>query len=105
MQVTGVPPTQLPFAWQVSRFVQILPSLQLRPVFGTGFGQPPGATQAPTELHWSAPMQVIGVPPAQLPFAWQVSPVVQMLPSSQPTNFTTAAGQPVAGTQAPTVWH
>ena len=46
------------------------------------------------------------MPPVQAP-AWQVSPVVQALASLQVVPFVlaTGAGQPVAGTQAPTVWH
>jgi len=46
------------------------------------------------------------VPPLQAP-AWQVSPVVHALPSlhAVPFAFATGAGQPVAGTQVPAVWH
>jgi hypothetical protein len=55
--------------------------------------------------HWSV-VQVTAVPPAQLP-AWQVSPDVQALPSLHEVPFgaATGAGHPVAGAQAPTVWH
>ena len=48
----------------------------------------------------------VDVPETQLP-AWQLSPVVQALPSSHvvPLAFATGAGHPVAAMHAPTVWH
>jgi hypothetical protein len=51
-------------------------------------------------------VHVFGFPPAQVP-DWQVSVCVQKLLSLQlvPLDFATGAGQPLAGTHAPTVWH
>ena len=97
---------QVPF-WQLSVCVHALSSLQAVPfAFATGAGQPAPGTHAPTVLHWSAPAQVTAVPPVQAP-DWQVSPVVQAFPSLQVVPLAAAmdAGQPVAGAQAPTVWH
>jgi hypothetical protein len=94
-------------AWQVSVWVQALPSLQVVPFAAVGFEHTPVAgTQVPATWHWSLATQLFGLPPVQLP-AWQVSVWVQALPSLQVVPFATAtaAGQPVAGTQAPTVWH
>ena len=62
--------------------VQALPSSQPAPVLTTGDGQPLAGTQAPTLWHWSAPLQVLALPPPHEPLGWQVSPVVQALASS-----------------------
>ena len=63
------------------------------PVLRTGDGQPLAGTQVPTVWHWSAPVQVLAMPPPHEPLAWQVSPSVQALPSLQPA--------PVLTTQVP----
>jgi hypothetical protein len=99
-----LPPPQLPFAWQLSPTIHTLPSSQL-PLFTAGAGQPLAGTQLPAVWHWSAPVQETAAPPPQTPFDWHVSPVVQALLSLQLPVFTTGAGQPLAGTHAPTVWH
>ena len=74
-------------------------------VFATGAGQPVAGTHAPTVWHWSV-VHVTAVPPVHAP-AWHVSPVVHALLSLHvvPFVFATGAGQPVAATHAPTVWH
>lgn len=50
--------------------------------------------------------QVTGLPPVQIP-AWQVSPVVQPLPSEQaaPFDLTGFEQSPVDGEQVPALWH
>ena len=82
------------------------PALQVVPLaqdFGTGAGQPVAATQDPAVMQGSEVVQVTVVPPPHTP-ALQVAPVLHMLPVlHDPEFFATAAGQPVAGTQAPTV--
>ena len=106
MHVRGIPAVQTPDALQVSAPLHRLPSEQDAPVaFATGAGQPVAGTQAPTVWQGSAPVQVRGVPAVQTPDALQVSVPLQRLPSEQdaPVAFCTGAGQPVAGTQAPTV--
>src|SRR5437867_3407850 len=76
--VTGVP-VHAP-AWQLSPVVHRLPSLQAVPLGATGLEQVPVAgSQVPATWHWSDAGQATGIP-AQRP-AWQVSPVVQRLPS------------------------
>ena len=51
-------------------------------------------------------MHTVGAPGAQLPL-WQVSPVVQALPSLQTIPFDAAGFEqtPVAGAQTPATWH
>ena len=86
--------------------VQTLPSSQAVPLaFATGAGQPVAGTQASTVWQPSAATQVSGVPAVQTPEALQVSLPLHRLPSEHdvPAAFATGAGQPVAGTQAPTV--
>src|SRR5581483_8693835 len=75
--------TQTP-EWQVSLGVHsVLSALQSAPSALTGFEQAPVAgSQVPAMWHWSDAMQVLAAPPAQAP-AWQASPLVQALPSSQ----------------------
>src|SRR5437867_4412692 len=95
-------PVQTP-AWQVSPLVQALPSLQLVPLAtGWGFGQVPVAgSQLPPVWHWSGAGHTMPVP-LQTP-AWQVSPVVQVLPSLQAVPLATGGFEqvPVAGSQVP----
>lgn len=95
---------QLPF-WHVSPVVQALPSLQAVPFVLIGSVQTP-AEQTPATWHWSEAVQVFPVPPVQAPF-WQVSPDVQVLPSSQAVPFVMFGSlhAPVAGLHVPAVWH
>src|SRR5437870_2077387 len=99
-------PAQTP-AWQVSPVVQALPSLQLVPLAtGWGFGQVPVAgSQLPPVWHWSGVGHTMPVP-LQTP-AWQVSPVVQVLPSLQAVPLATGGFEqvPISGLQVPAVWH
>jgi hypothetical protein len=82
VHVTGLPPVQVP-DWQLSPWVQALPSLQAVPLVFAGFEQRPvEVLQVPTTWHWSWAVQVTGVPPVQAP-DWQVSVWVQALPSLQ----------------------
>jgi len=56
-------------------------------------------------MQASEEVQVTVLPPPHTP-AEQVSPVLHMLPVlHDPELLATAAGHPVAGTHAPTVWH
>src|SRR5437870_1034018 len=99
-------PAQTP-AWQVSPVVQALPSLQLVPLAtGWGFGQVPVAgSQLPPVWHWSGAGHTMPVP-LQTP-AWQVSPVVKVLPSLQAVPLATGGFEqvPISGLQVPAVWH
>jgi hypothetical protein len=106
VQTLGVPGVQRP-AWQVSPVVQALPSLQGVEFGAFGFEQTPVAgAQTPATWHWSEAAQTFGVPGVQRP-AWQVSPVVQALPSLQGVAFGAVGFEqtPVAGTQVPATWH
>jgi hypothetical protein len=70
VQTTGVPLVQTP-AWQVSFWVQALPSLQAVPLGWAGLEHMPVAgLQVPTAWHWSLAVQTTGVDPVQAP-AWQ----------------------------------
>jgi hypothetical protein len=95
-------PLQLPFV-QASPVVHGSPSLQV-PVRLTGAGQPLAGSQAPTVWHWFAGAgQLTGEPPLHTPL-WQLSPIVQALPSLQvPLFLATGAGQPEAGLHMPIV--
>src|SRR5229473_1630177 len=102
----GLLPTQLPL-WQVSVWVQALPSLHAVPSVGVGLGQIPVAgSHVPATWHWSRAVQVMGLLPTQLPL-WQVSVWVQALPSLHAVP-SVAAGleqMPVAGLHVPATWH
>src|SRR6478735_5205820 len=66
-QTTGLPPTHTP-AWQVSVWVQALPSLQAVPSVLSGLEHWPVAeSQTPATWHWSSAVQMTDVP-AQVPF-------------------------------------
>src|SRR5438477_80064 len=106
VHTTGFPPTQAPAA-QVSVRVQALPSSHGAPSSLAGLLQPPDAgLQAPAVWHWSAAVHTTGFPPTQAP-AVQVSVRVQALPSSHgaPSSLAGLLQRPVAGLQAPAVWH
>jgi hypothetical protein len=82
-----------------------LHAVPLPQIFATGAGQPEAGTHAPTVWHVSGAVQATAEPPPQTP-AEQVSPVLHILPVlHDPELLATAAGHPVAGTQAATVWH
>src|SRR5262249_44522996 len=93
-QTTGLP-TQVPF-WQVSPLVQRLLS-EHEPPCGTGDEQVPVlGWQVPGPLQWLPSLQTTGLP-TQVPF-WQVSPVVQRLPSEpEPPCCTGGEQVPVLG--------
>src|SRR5206468_1807822 len=99
-------PTQAP-AWQVSVWVQPLPSLQVAPLGLAGLEQVPFAgSQVPASWHWSSAAQTTGFAPVQTP-AWQVSLCVQALPSLHevPSGLEAKVQVPVAGSQTPASWH
>jgi hypothetical protein len=82
VHATGVLWVQVP-ALQESPVVHLLPSSHAVPSVLLGFEQLPVAeSQVPTAWHWSLAVHVFVVPPEHEP-AWQVSPVVHLLPSSQ----------------------
>src|SRR5207253_1179292 len=86
VQTTGLEPVQLP-PWQVSVWVQALPSLHAVPLLAFGLEHRPVAVlQVPATWHWSSALQTTGLEPVQVPF-WQVSVWVQALPSLQAVPF------------------
>jgi hypothetical protein len=93
-------------AWQVSACVHALPSLHAVPSAFAGLEQPVVGSHVPGRWHWSGTAQTTGAPPAHVP-AWQVSTLVQVLPSSQlvPLAFAGFEHAPVAGLHTPGVWH
>jgi hypothetical protein len=105
VQVTGAPPVQTP-VWQVSVWVQALPSLQVAPLAFAGLLQPVVGLQVPAVWHWSEAVQVTVVPPPQTPDV-HVSLLVQALPSLQvaPLAFAGLLQVPVPLLQTPTSWH
>src|SRR5258705_469962 len=103
---TGLAPVQTP-AWQVSDWVQALPSVQALPLGLVGLEQVPVAvSQVPASWQWSRAEQVTGFAPVQTP-AWQVSLCVQALPSLQvvPSALLGLEQVPVTGSQVPASWH
>src|SRR6266571_4701605 len=99
-------PTQMP-ASQASVRVQALPSSQPVPSGLAGLLQAPDAgLQTPAVWHWSAAVHATGLAPTQMP-ASQASVCVQALPSSHgaPSSLAGLLQTPVAGLQAPAVWH
>src|SRR2546425_841109 len=106
VHTTGFAPTQAP-AWQVSLCVHALASLQLVPLGLGGLLQMPDAgLQAPAVWHWSAAVHTTGLAPTQMP-ASHASVSVQASPSSHgvPLSLAGLLQMPVAGLQAPAVWH
>ncbi len=106
VQLTGLLPVQVPL-WQVSVWVQALPSLQVVPFAAVGLEQAPvEVLHVPAVWHWSEAVQLTGLLPVQVPL-WQVSVCVQALLSLQdvPSDFTVGVGHPVEGAQVPAVWH
>src|SRR5262245_16164280 len=102
VQTTGAPPTQLP-AWQLSPWVQALPSVQAVPFVAAGLEHMPVCgSQVPATWHWSDAVHTTGAP-TQVP-AWQLSPCVQRSPSLQALPLATAVWtQPLAGSQVSVV--
>ena len=87
--------------------MQLFPSLQAVPFGAFGFEQVPAAgSQMPATWHESDAVQTVAVPPRQLP-VWQVSPVVQALPSLHAVPSAAAGFEqiPVDGLQVPMLWH
>src|SRR5439155_64072 len=105
-QVTGFVPVQTP-PWQVSVWVQALPSVQAAPSGFAGLEQRPVAgSQMRGAWRRAGAAQVAGVVPVQTT-PWQVSVCVQALPSVQaaPSGFAGLEQRPVAGSQVPASWH
>jgi len=102
VQVTAVPPPQVPFV-QVVLFVHAFPSSHAVPF--VRIGQPVAGTQVPPVWHASA-VHVTAVPPPQTP-AVQVVVFVHAFPSSHvvPSVLFVGVGQPVAGTHVPAFLH
>ena len=93
-------------AWQVSDRVHELASLQLVPFGAAGFEQTPlEGLHVPATWHGPLAAQTTALPP-HVP-DWQVSPLVQRLPSLQAVPFGTAGFEhcPVEGLQVPATWH
>jgi hypothetical protein len=86
LQVTGLPPVQVPLRhWSVR--VQALLSLQVVPSALFGLEQTPvELLQVPTLWHWSSAVHTTGLLPVQVPL-WQLSDCVQELPSVQAVPF------------------
>jgi len=92
--------------WQVSVWVQALPSSQVLSLAFAGFEHVPVAgSQVPAVWHWSEAVQTTALP-VHTPL-WQVSVCVHALPSLQvlPLAFAGFEHVPVAGSQVPAVWH
>jgi len=103
VHVTGLAPVQVP-VWQVSVWVQALPSLQLVPSGCAGFEQMPvEGLQAPIAWQLSMAVHVTGLAPVQVP-AWHVSDWVHALPSLQevPSGCEGVEHIPVVGLHVPT---
>src|SRR5439155_1562395 len=76
VQTTGLEPVQVPL-WQVSVWVQALPSLHAVPLLAFGLEHwPVVVSQVPATWHWSEAVQTTGLLPVQTPL-WQVSVCVQ----------------------------
>jgi hypothetical protein len=105
VQTTGLVPVQTP-VWQVSVWVQLLPSLQLAP--STLFGLlhvPSAGSQTPWSWQPSRAEQATGFDPTHEP-PWHVSVWVQLFPSEHgaPSDFVGLLQRPVDGSQAPALW-
>ena len=82
VQVTGFVPMQDPF-WQVSVWVQALPSLHRVPLALRGWLHTPVlGSQVPAKWQSSGALQTTGSAPTQTPL-WQLSACVHALPSLQ----------------------
>src|SRR5438132_1178244 len=106
VQATGLAPTPARGSYELV-CVQALPSLHGAPLsLGGSLQTPDAGLQTPAVWHWSAAVHTTGLAPTQAP-ASQVSVCVQALPSSQgaPSGCAGLVQVPVAGLQAPAVWH
>jgi hypothetical protein len=106
VHTTGFEPVQVP-DWQVSVWVQALPSLQVVPLVLAGFEHTPvPVLQVPTSWHWSSAVHTTGFDPVQTP-DMQVSVWVQALLSLQvvPSSLIGFEHTPVLGWHTPTSWH
>jgi hypothetical protein len=106
VQVTGFVPVQTP-AWQLSVWVQELPSLHEEPSALAGFEHVPVVgLHVPGVWHWSGVPQITGLPPTHTP-AWQLSFCVHAFLSSQPAPSALLGFEqtPLPGSQVPTSWH
>src|SRR5262245_28209434 len=93
--------------WQLSPFVQALPSLHAVPFGAVGLlHMPVAGLHVPAAWQESLAVQVRAAPPTQAP-PWQVSVSVQALPSLQAVPFGSAGFEhmPVVGSQTPAPWH
>jgi hypothetical protein len=105
----GSAPTHVP-AWQLSDWVQALPSSQTVPSSTGGFEHwPLAGSHVPASWHWSDAVQITGAPATQVP-ASQTSPFcppVHASPSLQrvPSAAAGLVHWPVPGSQTPAVWH
>ena len=80
--MTGLPPVQAP-CWQVSDWVQALPSLQAVPSGAAWLEHcPVPGLHVPATWHWSEAVHTTGLEPVHAPL-WQVSVWVQALLSLQ----------------------
>src|SRR5205809_3549333 len=99
-------PAQTP-ALQRSPSVLASPSSHGVPSGVTGFEQVAlSGSQTPASWHWSWAVQTTGLTAVHVP-PWQVSLCVQASPSSHaaPSSLLGFEHSPVAGSQAPAVWH
>src|SRR5437870_5797422 len=106
VQTTGVAAVQVP-VWEVSVWVQALPSLQAVPLLAFGLEHWPVAVlQVPATWHWSEAVHTPGLAPVQVPL-WQVSVWVQALPSLHAVPLLAFGLEhwPVAELQVPATWH
>jgi hypothetical protein len=87
--------------------VQALPSEQAEPFFFAGSSHTPvEGLQVPAVWHWSLALHNTGLLPVQMP-VWQVSALVQALPSLQrlPLLLAGLLHLPVDGLHEPASWH
>ena len=106
LQSSGPPITQTPAMQRSMRRCTCCCRRRRRrwPWAGSCTSRWPG--RRPPSWHWSEAGQTVAVEPAQAP-AWQVSPVVHMLPSLQTEPFVLGGLEhmPVPGSHTPTSWH
>lgn len=106
MHVTGFVPVQTP-PLQESFRVQALPSVHGVPSLASGLEhEPVPGLHVPTPWQASRALQTTGLAPVHAPF-WQVSTVVQALPSVHGLLFAFGGLEqlPVPESQTPAVWH
>jgi hypothetical protein len=102
VHVTGFDPVHVPF-WQLSLWVQALPSLHDVPFAATGFEHAPVlGLHVPAVWQASLAAHVTGLAPVQVPF-WQLSLCVQALPSLHDVPFAATGFEhaPLVGSHVP----